>query len=71
MCYLMWLLDELHNTQSLEIGECSGDVDESTTFVSKLTMITRKCVITVVHRVSAHGRLLLEAEKSGGGRLHA
>ncbi len=25
---------------------------------------------TVVHRVSAHVRLLLEAEKSGGGRLH-
>ncbi len=26
---------------------------------------------TVVHRVSAHERLLLEAEKSGGERLHA
>ncbi len=43
--------------------------DRSFTILDALT--GRGAHLTVVHRVSAHGRLLLEAEKSGGGRLHA
>ncbi len=43
----------------------------NTSTVISYVILSHSMVTTVVYRVSAHGRLLLEAEKSGGGRLHA
>ncbi len=51
MCSLMCLLDQLHNTQSLKVKECCGDVHVHvgglTIAVPKLLMlITTKCTVT-------------------------